>query len=127
MPSKLGSIVVSSTKFQAALHRTSDVYVGPLAEPADAGGTFRDFGATAIAILGTPVALAAVKELFGLIRLAIQEAHNTRRSQDKHRLELAKMMLIMGNKHVAINLDSDLHQIEAIVADVEAEVVQQIK
>jgi len=53
MPADLGSIVVATTDVQNALRRNQHVKVRPEAVEQDTIGSFRDFGATAIAILGT--------------------------------------------------------------------------
>ena len=50
-----------------------------------AGAAFEDFGAVAVAILGSAGAAAGVKALFGVIETAVEQAYQTRRGKARRR------------------------------------------
>jgi hypothetical protein len=126
MPIELGRIVVSSPVVRASLDNNPDARVRSQAAARDAGGAYRDFGATALLVLGTPSAVAAVTSLFAVIRTAIKEAHKTLRERQGQDYEMRKLVLILGAKREEIDLAKDLQEIETRVDELEHEAAEQL-
>ncbi len=124
MPVDLGAQVIADQGVQSALQKNEGIRVGSIATKRDAGGAFQDFGATAIAILATPAAAAAITGLFKVIKVAIEEAHKTRRLQYAQRHDLKKLVLSLGQKDYTINLEDNLQTIERRVTELENEAIQ---
>lgn len=121
LPAELGAIVVSNPDVQSKLNTNDDVTVASIATPSDATGTFRDFGATAIAILGTVAAATAVKGVFDIIKTVIIESHKTYRHRLSQRHEMRKLVLSLGEMETTIDLDDRLEDIEAKLSELEAQ------
>lgn len=121
MPTKTGSAIVASTVVQEALREHPDVKVQSVGVKKEKGGAFQDFGATAVAILGTAAAVAAVKGLFAVIRAAIMEAHRTSRERQKQEHERRKLVLVIQARQEEIDLDRTKAELEAQVSRLEQE------
>ena len=126
MPIELGRIVVSSPVVRACLDNNPDAKVRSQAAARDAEGAYRDFGATALLVLGTPSAVAAVTGLFAVIRTAIKEAHKTLRERQNQDHEMRKLVLILGAKREEIDLAKDLKEIDTRVDELEHEATEQL-
>lgn len=127
MPAELGALVVARDTVQTTLKVNRGVRIVPTARERDVGGAFRDFGATALAILGTAAASAAVKGIFDVIKTAVIEAHKTRRQLYSERHEFRKLVLVLGHSKTEINLDDSLQQIERMLNELEEETVQRLQ
>jgi hypothetical protein len=126
MPIALGRSVVASPTVRSALDNSP--YARLTSRPAqrDVEGAHRDFGATALLVLGTPSAVAAVTGLFAVIRTAIREAHLTIRDRQSQLHDLQKLVLVLGARREEIDLAKDLEEIEARVDELEHEVTKQL-
>ena len=126
MPIQLGRIVVSSPAVQAALDNNPDAKVRSQSAGTDPEGAYRDFGATALLVMGTPSAVAAVTSLFAVIRTAIKEAHKTLRERQGQEHEMRKLVLILGASRDEIDLAKDLKEIEMRIDELEREATKQL-
>ncbi len=126
MPIQLGRIVVSSPVVQASLYDHPDAKVRSQSAGSDPEGAYRDFGATALLVLGTPSAVAAVTSLFSVIRTAIKEAHQTVRERQGQDHEMRKLVLILGARRDEIDLAKDLKEIEMRIDELEREATEQL-
>ena len=121
LPLKLGAVVASKADVQKAAAK-ANVKIASVATPKEARGTFRDFGATAVVLLGTVAAGAAVKGLFDVIKTVVQEAYKTHRQKQAHQHEQNMLMLKIGEKTTEIDLDQKLEDIEALIAGLEQQI-----
>ena len=127
MPAGLGAIVTATNDVQTALQRNQHVHVRPMSIDQDASGAFRDFGATAIAILGTASAAAAIKGLFEVIKTAVIEAHKTHRQKMTQEHELKKLFLAIGKREIELDLDNDIQAITECLGGLEQEMVAAVE
>jgi hypothetical protein len=74
LPAELAAAVISKEAVATALRHTPDVRIERESTASDRSGALRDFGATAIAILGTAAAVAAVKGFFSVVRTVVKES-----------------------------------------------------
>jgi hypothetical protein len=123
-PVELGAEVLSSPSVQDALSGAAGARVLSSSDPRQTGAAFEDFGAIAIAILGSAGAVAGIEALFAVIKTAIEQAHQTRRERQAQEHELRKLILVLGHKRNEIDLDQSLEQIQRRVAEVEREAVE---
>jgi hypothetical protein len=126
MPVQLGRIILSSPVVRASLDNNPDAKVRSRSARSDPEGANRDFGATALLVLGTPSAVAAVTSLFAVIRTAIQEAHKTIRERQGQDHEMRKLVLILGARRDEIDLAKDLKEIERRIDELEHEATEQL-
>jgi hypothetical protein len=126
MPIELGRIVVSSPAVRTSLDNNPDAKVRSQSAGSDSEGAYRSFGATALLILGTPSAVAAVTSLFAVIRTAIREAHKTLRERQDQDYEMRKLVLILGARRDEIDLAKDLKEIEMRIDELEREATKQL-
>ena len=115
MPIEFGAVVVSSSAVQESLRDNPGAMVCSQSMSRDVGGAYQDSGATALLVLGTPTAFAAVKGLFSVIRTVISEAHKTQRARQSQEHELRKLVLILGEEREKIDLAMSLEEIETRV------------
>ena len=119
MPIQLGRAVISSPVVQASLDRNPGTRVRSRSAGNDPDGASRNFGATALLILGTPSAAATVTGIFAVIRTAVKEAHKTRRELQQQDHEVQKLVLVLGGRRDEIDLASDLKEIETRIDELE--------
>ena len=126
MPIQLGRLVVSSPVVRASLDNNPDAKVRSWSGGSDPDDAYRDFGATALLVLGTPSAAAAVTSIFAVIRTAIKEAHKTLRERQGQDYEMRKLVLILGARRDEIDLAEDLKEIETRIDELEHEAIEQL-
>lgn len=126
MPIQLGRIVVSSPAVRASLDSNPDAKVRSRSGGSDPENAYRDFGATALLVMGTPSAVAAVTSLFAVIRTVIKEAHKTLRERQSQDYEMRKLVLILGARRDEIDLAKDLKEIETRIDELEHEATEQL-
>jgi hypothetical protein len=124
LPVELGAEVLTHPGVQEALSGAANVRVLSSSDPRETGAAFEDVGAIAVAILGSAGAVAGIKALFGVIKTAIEQAHQTRRERQAQEHELKKLILVLGRKRNEIDLDQSLEQIERRVAELEREAIE---
>lgn len=121
MPLELGAAVASKPEVQKAV-ANGVMKIVSVATPREASGTFHDFGATAVVLLGTAAAGAAVKGIFDVIKTVVQEAYKTHRQKQSHERAQKMLMLKLGEKTAEINLEDELEDIQALIAALEQEI-----
>jgi hypothetical protein len=126
MPIGLGAEVLTAPGVRDALSGVDGIQVVSRSDGRQAGGAFEDFSATAIAILGSAGAATGIKALFGVIKTAVEQAHQIRREGQAQDHELRKLVLILGHKRSEIDLDQRAEQIQARIAQLEREALEQI-
>ncbi|MGN6792318.1 MAG: hypothetical protein ACTHJW_07990 [Streptosporangiaceae bacterium] len=126
MPVELGAEVLSAPDVSEAIGGVDGVRVVTGSDGRQAGAAFVDFGATAIAILGSAAAVAGIKALFGVIKTAVEQAYKTHRERQAQNHELRKLILILGNKRNEIDLDQRAEQINERIAQLEREALKLI-
>lgn len=126
MPVELGAEVLTAPLVSEAISGVDSVRVVSRSDGRQAGAAFEDFGATAIAILGSAAAVAGIKALFGVIKTAVEQAYKTHGERQAQDHELRKLILILGNKRNEIDLDQRAEQINERIAQLEREAIELI-
>jgi hypothetical protein len=124
MPIELGSEVLTAPDVLEALSGVDGVKVVSSSDGRQAGAAFEDFGAIAVAILGSAAAVEGIKALFGVIKTAVEQAYQTRRERQAQDHEMRKLILILGHERNEIDLTQRHEQIEARIAQLERKALE---
>jgi hypothetical protein len=116
IPIELGADVISKPKVVAQLNDTPGVTVVSSSNHNSSSGAYRDVGGTAVVLLGTAVAVAAVRGLFDLLKTVIHEAYETRRSRDMQQHEMRILLLRVAGVEHLLDLNLSIETIDSELA-----------
>lgn len=112
IPGEISSAVLSQTEILQSA-QTLGVKITPISNSKNRPIlSHNDFGATAVAVLGTAAAGAAVKGLFDLFKTIIIETQKTKRQNLTQEYELQILKLRIDNKIHKFDLNKSIPEIE---------------
>lgn len=118
MSSEFGAAVVSRNSVSAAIGNQPELRVVPKQAQARSALAYHDFGATALAILGTAAGVAAVKGIFQVLNTVVREAFETYRQRQAQKGPAQKkdvpiLVLKLGAEEQEIDLRKHLDEVTA--------------
>lgn len=112
-PSDIGAQVISRSDIQSMIQDHPGICFAPFNNSSLSEGAMHDFGATAIAIMGTAATAAAVKGTFDVIKTIIIELHKSNREKRVQEHEARILMLKIAAVEHRIDLNDALEKITA--------------